>query len=170
MRPEPLHSPDRLEDHVDVGVAEGAPARLGGDGVAVVVTLHTWSHFLTGHTWSQVTPAVVDVRAPHHAPALDEVVRVQPARVLDPGLQHPGMNQLDGDTISILQVINPECKSTAQTDLRLLSSPGLKRHRNMGHMQTLFLNSSIRTLSGDRSWVDTQWLKKALIHCKDFHT
>ena len=25
-----------LEDHVDVGVAEGAPARLGGDGVAPV--------------------------------------------------------------------------------------------------------------------------------------
>ena len=32
---------------------------------------------------------VVDVGAPHDAAALDEVVRVQSARVLDPGLQHP---------------------------------------------------------------------------------
>ena len=68
----PVRPPNRLEDHVDVGVAEGAPARLGGDRVA----------------------AVVDVRAPQQAPALDEVVRVQPAGVLDPRLQHPGMNQL----------------------------------------------------------------------------
>ena len=37
--PEPLESLDRLEDHVDVGVAEGAPARLGGDGVAPVVDI-----------------------------------------------------------------------------------------------------------------------------------
>ena len=38
------------------------------------------------------TLPVVDVGAPDHTAALDEVVRVQSSRILDPGLQHPKIN------------------------------------------------------------------------------